>query len=126
MQTILTPDAPRPGGHYSQAIVHDEIVYVSGQLPIDPRTGQKQLGSIEKQTEQVLKKLAAILKAANSNTDHLLKTTVYISDIGLWDRVNTVYTRFLGEHCPARVVVPTRDLHFGFLVEIDAVAAVIR
>jgi len=126
MKTILTPKAPQPGGHYSQAIVHNKMVYVSGQLPIDPQTGQKQFGSIEEQTEQVLKNLAAILTAADSDSDHVLKTTVYVSDIGLWDKVNAVYAHFFGEHRPARTVVPTRNLHFGFLIEMDAIAAVIK
>jgi len=126
MLAILTSDAPAPAGHYSQAIVHDNIVYVAGQLPIDPETGSKRVGSIEEQTEQALKNLAAILKAANSGLEHVLKTTVYVSDIQLWDRVNRVYAEFFGDHRPARAVVPTRDLHFGFQIEIEAIAAVSR
>lgn len=124
MKAIITADAPKPAGHYSQAMVHNGLVYVSGQLAIDPATGEKRLGSIEEQTEQVLKNVAAIVKAAGSDVDHVLKTTVYVSDIGLWDRVNKVYGEFFGNHCPARAVVPTRELHFGFKVEIEAVAAV--
>jgi len=123
MIPILTPDAPAPAGHYSQAIVHENVVYVSGQLPIDPRTGEKHVGSIEEQTEQALRNVAAILEAAGSDISRVIKTTVYISDITLWDRVNAVYTEFFGEHRPARAVVPTRDLHFGFQVEIEAIAA---
>jgi len=121
---ISTPNAPRPAGHYSQAIVHGDIVYVSGQLAIDPQTGEKRLGSIEEQTEQALKNVAEILKAANSDLSQVLKTTVYISDIALWERVNAVYARFFGEHRPARAVVPTRDLHYGFQIEIEAIAFV--
>lgn len=123
MKKILTPDAPQPAGHYSQAVVHDNIVYVSGQLPIDPQTGEKRVGSIEEQTEQALKNLFAILKAAGSDKEHVIKTTVYISDIGLWDRVNTVYSGLFGKFRPARAVVPTRELHFGFQIEIEATAA---
>jgi len=121
---ISTPNAPRPAGHYSQAIVHGDTVYVSGQLAIDPQTGEKRLGSIEEQTEQALKNVAEILKAANSDLSQVLKTTVYISDIALWERVNAVYARFFGEHRPARAVVPTRDLHYGFQIEIEAIAFV--
>ncbi len=121
---ISTKNAPKPAGHYSQAIVHNNIVYVSGQLPIDPKTGEKRLGSIEEQTEQALTNLAEILKAADSNLNQVIKTTVYISDIELWGRVNAVYSRFFGEHRPARAVVPTKDLHFGFQIEIEAIAAV--
>ena len=124
MKVISTEGAPAPAGHYSQAIVHNNLVYVSGQLPIDPVTGDKRVGSIEEQTERVLKNLSAILKAANSNISRVIKTTVYVSDIELWSRVNAVYSRFFGEHCPARAVVPTRELHFGFQIEIEAVAAV--
>jgi 2-iminobutanoate/2-iminopropanoate deaminase len=124
MMEISTPDAPQPAGHYSQAVVHNGLVYVSGQLPIDPETGSKQVGSIEEQTEQALKNLAEILSAAESGLDQVLKTTVYVSDIQLWDRVNQVYASFFGDHRPARAVVPTRDLHFGFQIEIEAVAAV--
>ena len=124
MKSILTPDAPAPAGHYSQAIVHDGWVFVSGQLPIDPATGEKRIGSIEEQTEQALKNVAAILHAAGSDLERVVKTTVYIADISLWDRVNAVYGEFFGEHRPARAIVPTRDLHFGLQIEIEAVAAV--
>jgi 2-iminobutanoate/2-iminopropanoate deaminase len=123
MKAIFTENAPKPAGHYSQAMVHNDIVYVAGQVPIDPETGEKRLGSIEEQTEQALKNLAEILKAANSDLNNVLKTTVYISDIELWGRVNTVYSKFFGDHRPARAVVPTRELHFGFQVEIEAIAA---
>jgi len=123
MIEISTQNAPKPSGHYSQAIVHNNIVYVSGQLPIEPKTGEKRIGSIEEQTEQALKNLSEILKAAGCNINQVVKTTVYISDIELWDRVNAVYSRFFGGHRPARAVVPTRNLHFGFQIEIEAIAA---
>jgi 2-iminobutanoate/2-iminopropanoate deaminase len=124
MKEISTKDAPAPAGHYSQAVVHNKTVYVSGQLPIDPETGEKRVGSIEEQTEQALKNVFGIVTAAGSDVQHVLKTTVYISDIGLWDRVNAVYSRLFGTHRPARAVVPTRELHFGFQIEVEAVAAV--
>jgi 2-iminobutanoate/2-iminopropanoate deaminase len=124
MQTILTKEAPQPAGHYSQAIEHQGIVYVAGQLPIDPKREARYVGSIEEQTEQVLVNLEAILKEADSDKHHVLKVTMYISDINLWDRVNDVYAQFFRDHRPARVVVPTRELHFGFQIEIDAIAAV--
>jgi len=124
MRAIFTPNAPKPAGHYSQAIVHAGIVYVAGQLAIDPQTGERRTGSIEEQTEQALKNVAAILEAAGSDLNHVLKTTVYVADIGLWEQVNAVYATIFGDHRPARAVVPTRDLHYGFLVEIEAVAAI--
>lgn len=123
MKPVNTDDAPSPGGHYSQAVVHNGLVFVSGQLSIDPHTGEKKLGSIEEQTEQALKNVAAILKAANSDLSKVLKMTVYVADINLWGAVNTVYARFMGEHRPARAVVPTGELHYGFLIEIEAIAA---
>ena len=124
MKKIITLKAPTPGGHYSQAIVHNGLVYVSGQLPIHPDTGEKVLGAIEQQTEQVLKNTAAILEAAGSSLKQVIKTTVYISDIQLWDRVNQVYARYFGDHRPARAVVPTGPLHFGFQIEMEAIAAI--
>jgi len=124
MEKIFTENAPVPAGHYSQAVVQNGLVFVSGQLAVEPETGKKKLGSIEEQTEQALKNVAEILKAANSDISQVLKTTVYVTDISLWDRVNTIYAEFFGEHKPARAVVPTKELHFGFKVEIEAIASV--
>ena len=124
IKSILTENAPSPGGHYSQAVVCNGLVFVSGQLSIDPKTGEKKLGSIEEQTEQVLNNIAAILKAANSDISRLLKVTIYISDMDFWGPVNTVYAKFMGENRPARAIIPTGLLHYGFLIEIDAIAAV--
>src|SRR5215212_1991518 len=112
---VQTQDAPAPAGHYSQAVVYNGLVFVAGQLAIDPRSGEKAPGSIEEQTEQALKNVSEILKAANSDLSRVLKMTVYISDIDLWGRVNEVYARVLGEHRLARAVIPTGDLHHGFL-----------
>lgn len=124
IRTIQTPDAPTPAGHYSQAVVYNGLVFVAGQLSIDPRTGEKKLGSIEEQTEQVLVNISGILKAADSDLKRVLKMTIYISDISLWGPVNAVYAKVMGEHKPARAVIPTKELHQGFLIEVDAVAAV--
>lgn len=120
---VSTPQAPAPAGHYSQAVIFNGIVYVAGQLPIDPATGEKRLGGIEEQTKQVLKNLSAILAAAGSELSRVLKVTVYVADIGQWDAVNEVYAHFFGAHKPARTVVSARELHHGFLIEIDAIAA---
>jgi 2-iminobutanoate/2-iminopropanoate deaminase len=120
---VNTSNAPAPGGHYSQAVVCNGLVFVSGQLSIDPQTGEKKLGPIEQQTEQVLRNVGEILKAANSDLSRVVKMTVYVSDINLWSAVNQVYAKVLGKHRPARAVIPTRDLHYGFLIEIDAIAA---
>ena len=124
MKPIATDSAPPPAGHYSQAMVHDGLVYVSGQLPIDPETGKPITDDIEAQTRRAIANLAAILEAAGSGLPQVVKTTVYVSDIELWGRVNAIYAECFGQHRPARAVVPTRELHFGCLLEIEAVAAV--
>jgi 2-iminobutanoate/2-iminopropanoate deaminase len=123
MREVKTNNAPQPAGHYAQAMVHEGLIYVAGQLPIDPHTGAKCLGSVEEQAERALQNVLAILEAAGSGRDRVIKTTVYVSDIRLWDRVNAVYAAFFGRHRPARAVVPTAELHHGFLVEIEAIAA---
>ncbi len=124
MQAITTEKAPLPAGHYAQAIEHGGLVYVSGQLPIHPDRKALPIGPIEEQTEQALANLDAILRMAGSRRDQVLKVTVYIADIALWDRVNAVYARFFGDHRPARAIVPTRELHHGFQIEVEAIAAV--
>ncbi len=123
MQAIETRDAPAAGGHYSQAIVHNGVVYVAGQLPIDPRDRNRTVGSIEEQTERTLRNVEAILVAAGSGLDRVLQMTIYISDIELWGQVNTTYARVMGAHRPARAVVPVKDLHYGYQIEIQAIAA---
>ncbi len=126
MKVIATDNALKPSGHYSQAIVHHDLVYISGQLAIDSETGEKRLGTIEEETAVVLHNLDLILKEAGSDRNHVLKTTLYVSDISLWDRVNRVYGEYFANHKPARAVVPTRELHFGFKIEIEAIAALVK
>jgi 2-iminobutanoate/2-iminopropanoate deaminase len=124
MDIVQTQNAPTPAGHYSQAVVHNGLVFVAGQLPIDPRDRTRPVGTIEEQTEQTLRNVAAVLEAAGSGLEHVLQMTVYVSDIRLWDGVNTAYARVMGEHRPARAVVPTRELHHDYQIEIQAIAAV--
>jgi len=121
---INTPNAPQPAGHYSQATVYNGLVFVAGQLSIDPATGEKKLGPIEEQTELALNNVHAILKAAGSDWNRVLKMNLFVTDINLWDAVNNVYSRILGQNRPARAIIPCGNLHYGFLIEIDAVAAV--
>jgi len=123
MQVIETRDAPTAAGHYSQAIVHNGVVYVAGQLPIDPKDKNRPVGSIEEQTERTLRNVEAILVAAGSGLDRVLQMTIFISDIELWGGVNTAYARVMGSHKPARAVVPVNDLHYGYQIEIQAIAA---
>ena len=100
IKRIQTPNAPKSAGHYSHAVVYNGLVFVSGQLSIDPATGQHKLGSIEEQTEQALSNVHAILKAAGSDWDRVLKVNISVADINLWDAVNKVYARVLGENRP--------------------------
>ena len=124
MQSIQTPNAPTAAGHYSQAMVHNGVVYVAGQLPIKSGSTDRTVGSIEEQTEQTLRNVEAILQAAGSGLDRVLQMTIYVSDIELWGGVNTAYSRVMGAHKPARAVVPVKDLHYGYQIEIQAIAAV--
>ncbi len=124
MNIVSTSECAAPAGHYSQGIVHNGLVYVSGMLAVDPRTGEKKLGSIQEQTRQALENVDGVLRAAGSSRNQVLKCTCYISDIELWGHVNEVYSEFFGDHKPARAVVPSRELHYGFLIEIDCIAAV--
>jgi 2-iminobutanoate/2-iminopropanoate deaminase len=123
IQTVSTSAAPAPGGHYSQALVHGGLVYVAGQLPIVAGEPQRRLSSFEEQARQVLDNVAAILEAAGSGLECMLKATVYVSDLAHWPAFNALYAQRLGAHRPARSVVPVALLHHGFLVEMDAIAA---
>jgi 2-iminobutanoate/2-iminopropanoate deaminase len=124
MRTVHTPDAPLPAGHYSQAVVHGGCAYVAGQLPIVPGQTEHRVGTIEEQTAQVFANIAAILRAAGSDLSHALQVTVYVSDMALWGRFNTAYATIMGEHRPARAVVPVNALHYGYQVEVQVIAAV--
>ncbi len=123
MKAVTTDSAPAARGHYSQAIVHGELVYVAGQLPIDPRSPDKRLTDFEAQARQVIGNVLAIVEAAGSSADRIVRTTVYIADVAHWPAFNAVYAELLGTHRPARTVVPVAQLHYGYLVEMDAIAA---
>jgi 2-iminobutanoate/2-iminopropanoate deaminase len=124
MKKIKLPNAPEPKGHYSPAVVHNGLIFVSGQLPMNLETLEIESGSIEAQTELALRNVERILLAAGSDLNHVLQMTIYISEIELWGKVNEVYARILGEHKPARAIVPVKDLHFDTKIEIQAIAAV--
>jgi 2-iminobutanoate/2-iminopropanoate deaminase len=121
MKIIATPNMPKANGHYSHCIEHNGILYLSGQLPFDPESRTMPAG-IEKQTEQVLKNVERILKEAESCKEQVLQVRIYIPDVEHWDKVNEVYSNFFGDHKPARCVIPTRDLHFGALIEVEVTA----
>ena len=124
MQLIETDTAPRPAGHYSQAVTHNGFVFVAGQLPIVPGQQEHRPGSVQQQTEQTLRNVEAILEAAGSGLDRVVSMTIYVSDIEHWGEVNATYIRIMGAHKPARAVVPVKDLHYGYALEIQCVAAI--
>ncbi len=124
MKKIKLQDAPEPLGHYSSAVVHNGLIFVSGQLPRNAETGEVETGAIEAQTELALRNVEQILLAAGSDLNHVLQMTIYISEMELWDKVNETYARILGGHKPARAIVPVKGLHFGTKIEIQAIAAV--
>jgi reactive intermediate/imine deaminase len=123
MNAVSTDRAPAARGHYSQAIVHGGLVFVAGQLPVVPEDPERRLPDFEAQAEQVLSNVGAILETAGSGVERILKATVYIADIAHWPAFNAVYARRLGDHRPARTVVPVAQLHYGYLVEMDVIAA---
>jgi 2-iminobutanoate/2-iminopropanoate deaminase len=124
VQSISTAGAPQPAGHYSQAVVHGGLIYVAGQLPLEPATGAVVgPGDAEAQTEQVLRNVEAVLREAGSDLNHLLSVTVFVSGRELWAPVNAAYARMLGSHRPARAIVPVGELKPGCLIEIQAIAA---
>jgi reactive intermediate/imine deaminase len=124
MEKVQIENAPAPKGHYSPAVVHNGLVYVSGQLPRNAETGEVETGAIEAQTEFALRNVEQILLAAGSDLNHVLQMTIYVSEMELWDKVNETYARILGEHKPSRAIVPVKDLHFDTKIEIQAIAAV--
>lgn len=121
MQNILIPGAPPPGGHYSPAVVHNGFVFVSGQLPMVPGQTEHRVGTIEEQTEQCLRNVERVLVAAGSSLSQCVQMTIYVSDGDLWARVNAAYAKVLGNNRPARAVVPVKDLHYGYQIEIQAI-----
>lgn len=123
IRPVVTPDAPAPGGHYSQAIVHGGLVYVSGQLPVVPGSPLATAAPFDVQARRALANLLAILKAAGSSPASLLKVSAYVVGVANWPAFNAVYAEMLGDAKPARSVITVPELHYGYLVEIDAVAA---
>lgn len=119
-----TDRAPAAIGPYSQAMVHGGVVYTAGQIPLDPQSGEMEDGDIARQTERVMHNLGAVLDAAGSSLGAVLKTTVFLRDMGEFAAMNEVYGRFFGEHRPARSTVQVARLPRDARVEIDAIAAI--
>jgi 2-iminobutanoate/2-iminopropanoate deaminase len=120
---VSTDRAPAAAGHYSQAIKHDGLIYVSGQLPVQPHGAHDTEAAFDDQVRLAMTNLLAILQAAGGAPRGLIKVTAYIVGIENWPRFNAIYSEILGDIRPARSIVPVPELHYGYLVEIDAVAA---
>jgi len=118
-----TSNAPKPVGPYSQAVSAGNLLFASGQIPLDPTTNQLVEGDVEVQTEQVLKNLMAVLKNVRLGPENVVKTTVYLTDLQDFARMNAVYERFLGKEPPARTTIQASALPRGVKVEIDLIAA---
>lgn len=120
---ITTPNAPKPAGHYSQACGYGDLVFVSGQLPVSLEGKVRADLSFEEQVRLALGNLLAIVEAAGSGPDRVVKVTAFIVGVDNWPAFNRVYAELFGEARPARSVVPVGSLHHGCLVEIEAIAA---
>jgi 2-iminobutanoate/2-iminopropanoate deaminase len=125
MKRIVSAEqAPKAIGPYSQAIVYNGLAYLSGQIPLDPATGQLVSGGIHEQTERVLQNIDSVLRAAGSSLNRVLKTTVFLADMNDFPAMNEVYARYFTTDPPARSTVQAARLPRDVRVEIDAIAAV--
>jgi reactive intermediate/imine deaminase len=121
--TCINPgDSAAPGGHYSHAVAAGGFVFVAGQLPIAPDGRKLADASFEDQCRQVLENVACALIAAGSGIEKLVQVRVYVTDIALWPQFNIVYAAWVSNARPARAVVPVQVLHYGFKIEVEAVA----
>ncbi len=121
---VATENAPKAIGPYSQAVIYNGVVYCSGQIPLDPTTGQIIEGDVSAQTERVLENMKAVLEAAGSSLEKVLKTTVFIKDMSEFGKINDVYSRYFSGSLPARATVEVARLPRDVRVEIDAIAAI--
>jgi len=123
-QIIQSDQAPAPVGPYSQATIHNGTLYISGQIALDPATGALVTADIEAETHQVMKNLGAILKAADTSYEHILKCSVFVSDMNMYSRINAVYAEYFNEDtAPARELVEVANLPKFVNVEISAIVA---
>lgn len=122
MQQIFTDTIP--AGHYTPGIISNGTLYVSGQTSVDPATGKPAAGGLKAETIMALKKIEAVLKAAGVTKEAVVMCRVYITSANLWGEVNDAYKEFFGDHKPARVTVPIKELNHGCLVEIEAIAEI--
>jgi len=124
MQYIYTEEAPKPIGAYSQAVKYESLLFISGQIAINPKTNEIEATDIEGQTKQVLANIDAILKEAGLNRNNIIKTTIYLKNINDFGKVNEIYNQFFGKHKPARATIEVSNLPKNALVEIEAIAGI--
>jgi len=122
IERILTENAPKPAGHYSQAVSHGDLVFVSGQLPVTMDGKIIADKSFEEQARLALDNLLAIVRAAGSSPEGVLKVTVFLAGVEYWPKFNAIYAQAFGDARPARSVVPVPALHYGCLIELEAIA----
>jgi 2-iminobutanoate/2-iminopropanoate deaminase len=122
-KVVETQHAPRPIGPYAQGVISGGLLFISGQIPLDPESRELVKGDIAEQTEQVLKNIFAILREAKAGPENVVKTTIYLRDLGHFARVNEVYERYFAADRPARSTVQVSGLPAGAEIEIDAIAA---
>ena len=121
-QVVSAPDAPKAMGAYSPAIKAGNLLFVSGQIPVDPSTGNLIQGDITAQAEQVMRNLTALLRAAGVGFDHVVRTTVYLADMNDFAAMNEVYSRYIVDPPPARATVQVARLPRDVKIEVDAIA----
>ena len=122
IEVVTSPELSRPGGHYSPAVRFGELLFVSGQLPVRGDGTHTAELPFDDQVRQCLHNMLALVRAAGSGPADVLKVTAYIVDIEGWPRFNAIYAEIMGDARPARTVVPVPHLHYGYLVEVDAIA----
>lgn len=123
IESVSTPDAPAPAGHYVQALVHNGIIYVSGQLPGRPDGTSLAGAPFVDQARQAIENLLAIVRAAGGCSERVLQVTAYVAGVAYWPLFDRVFAEAFGSTRPARVVVPVPELHHGYLIELEARAA---
>jgi 2-iminobutanoate/2-iminopropanoate deaminase len=121
---VLTTDAPAPIGPYSQAIKSGNMLFCSGQIPLDPTTGEMKNGSIEEETRQVLTNLSSVVSAGGASLSDVVKTTIFLTDLGNFAKVNAIYDEFFGTSKPARSTVQVSALPKGANIEIECIAII--
>ncbi|MEY8560585.1 RidA family protein [Jeotgalicoccus halotolerans] len=124
MRAIHTKYSRNSKGHYVPGMIHNDTLYISGQLSLDLDSGEIVEGGIAAETKRALENMEMVLKEADLTKKDIVMVRLYTSDVDNWDIINEEYSNYFGDHKPARAVVPTRELHYGCLIEIEAVAAI--